>query len=120
MIEKIMMEIIEMQQDITFKRRCQQSRIRILKKLLRSPDSSLRSKQIMQNFMQRLKLKSQNYGDLSFSEAIPMPMDLGEPIALEMYKGEPIPLGQNQVDEEEMRSYIENNVRFDIQKFEGK
>ena len=36
---------------------------------------------------------------------------MGEPIALEMSKGEPIALGHTLVDEEELRTYIENTVK---------
>ena len=40
-----------------------------------------------------------------------MPMDIGEPIALEMSKGDPIALAHCQVGEEELRNYVENVCR---------
>ena len=45
---------------------------------------------------------------------------MGEPIALEMSKGEPIPLNHTLVDEEELRTYLENNAKQAPSDFEGR
>ena len=93
-IMKLMEEIMEFDQEIKMKQRWINSRMKLLHNLLQKQEKSER-KQIIHNFLLKLQPEYPKKITVNYDrggEAIPMPMDSGEPIALEMFKGDPIEL----------------------------
>ena len=94
---KLMEEIMEFDQEIKMKQRWVNARMKLLHSLLGKPSDAEKSgtRQIIESFLLKLQPEYPKKISVSYErggEAIPMPMDSGEPIALEMFKGDPIML----------------------------
>ena len=79
---------MEFDQEIKMKQRWINARMKLLHNLL--PTQKSERKQIIQNFLLKLQPEYPKKISVNYDrggEAIPMPMDSGEPIALEMFKG---------------------------------
>ena len=91
---KLMEEIMEFDQEIKMKQRWINARMKILHNLTDHQEKK-EMKQVIYNFLLKLQPEYPKKISVNYDrggEAIPMPMDSGEPIALEMFKGETIAL----------------------------
>ena len=93
-VMKLMEEIMEFDQEIKMKQRWINARMKILHNLTDHQEKK-EMKQVIYNFLLKLQPEYPKKISVNYDrggEAIPMPMDSGEPIALEMFKGETIAL----------------------------
>ena len=91
-IMKLMEEIMEFDMEIKMKQSLINTRMNMLHKLLPKQENS-HFKKLIHNFLLKLQPEYPKKISVSYDrggEAIPMPMDSGEPIPLEMFKGIPI------------------------------
>ena len=91
---KLMEEIMEFDQEIKMKQRWINARMKILHNLTDHQEKK-EMKQVIYNFLLKLQPEYPKKISVNYDrggEAIPMPMDSGEPIALEMFKGDTIAL----------------------------
>ena len=93
-VMKLMEEIMEFDQEIKMKQRWINARMKILHNLTDHQEKK-EMKQVIYNFLLKLQPEYPKKISVNYDrggEAIPMPMDSGEPIALEMFKGDTIAL----------------------------
>lgn len=108
-VMKLMEEIMEFDQEIKMKQRWINARMKLLHNLLKTQEKK-EMKQIIESFLVKLQPEYPKKISVNYDrggEAIPMPMDSGEPIALEMFKGDPIMLMSQEEFEEHMRKSAE-------------
>ena len=96
---KLMEEIMELDQEIKLKHRWVNARMKLLHNFLgrQTGEDKVAIRSYIEKFLLKMqpeypKKVSYDAGVRVSNEAIPMPMDSGEAIALEMFKGEPIML----------------------------
>eukprot|EP00347_Sterkiella_histriomuscorum_P004123 403361667 len=114
-VMKLMEEIMEMDQEIQMKQKWINTRVQMLHRLRPSQNKNLKS--IIYNFIKRLQPEYPDKIEVQYARpdvAIPMPMDSGEPIVLEMFKGEPIALKSVEMAELDQQAYKEESSQEQI------